>query len=97
VVNRKSDVKRSPSKATDFSRFDQERVAINFKQGDFEFLFKGLAIFQVDDQLGRILRVCGDDPSDGDFILAEKTFEGRIIPDLKYGCRFCFIAASRVE
>jgi len=82
------------NKSRDFSRFDQAEVAVILRQAGREFVFRGVATFQLDDKLGRILRVCGENGQDGDLILSEETWEGRVIPDIEHGCRYCFIPSS---
>ena len=86
--------KHHPSPATskkrDFSRYDQELVAVVFEQGARKFVVRGVAVFQNDDKLGRILRISGEDSRQGDLILCEESWAGRILPDLEHDCRFCF-------
>jgi len=95
MTRKEIDVTSKSAKARDFSRFDQEQVVVVLKQGQCDVVFRGLATFQLDDKLGPILRVCGENARDGDVILSEQTWEGSIIPDLKHGCRYCFIPALR--
>ena len=95
MTEKKTKILRTTAKSGDFSQFDREHVAVILTQEGCEFVFRGLATFQLDDNLGRILRVCGENARDGDLILSEATWEGRVIPDVKHGCRYCFIPASR--
>ena len=79
-----------------FSRFDQELVSVLLKKPEGDFVFVGVASFQRDDQLENILRIEPADPQPGNthLILTEKGWKGRIIPDLHYGGRYCFIPAD---
>ena len=76
----------------DFSEFNEERVAIQLPQ----LVFCGVASFQRDDTLGNVLRISGlkAEPGAPEIILTENDWDGRIIPDLKNGCHFCFIPTA---
>ena len=66
--------------SVDFSVYDQAEVAVILRNG---IVFRGIATFVNDDELGRILRIRGDSPRVGDprIILAESSWSGRILDD----------------
>lgn len=58
-----------------------------------QFVFLGTASYQRDDVLGSVLIVSASDPESAGtkLIFSEQEWKGRVIPDLKYGCKFCMI------
>ena len=83
---------KSSQKATvDFAQFHEERIAVVLNRG--AIVFCGTAMFQRDDDLGNILRIKSDssEACEGEVLLSEGDWQGRIIPDLEHGCRYCFI------
>ena len=79
----------------DLAQFDQQLIAVLLKQVDDEFVFRGSARFQKDDELGRILRVSNNDPNEPEIIILEDSWGGRIIRDFQYGCRFLIQPVDR--
>lgn len=59
--------------------------------------FCGSAQYDRDPDLGNVLRVRVDQPHDSEnavgtteLIIAEREWDGEIVPDNEYGCDFCF-------
>ena len=73
----------------------QTRMAVLIVRPDRDVILRGFATFQVDGQLGRILRISIDDGGDGslakrpDILIDEDAFDGLIEEDRRYGCDYC--------
>jgi len=56
----------------------------------------GTAAYEEDPDLAAVLRIQPDDFHEGmpEIIIRERTWKGRVIPDLHHGCDYCFIPAK---
>lgn len=77
-----------------FSKYDGLRIAILFKNDDDIVPVRGIARYELDPTLGSVLRVQPtDDAQDVNckLLITEADWDGQILQDLQYGCRFCFL------
>ena len=77
-----------------FAQYHGKRIAIVLMYRNRPTMFWGAAQYQDDELLGPVLRIRlqgGTSPSETDVIIAEKEWDGRVMPDSLYGCDFCFI------
>ncbi len=77
-----------------FSQYHGKRIAIVLMYRNRPTMFWGAAQYQDDEVLGPVLRIRlqgGNTPSETDVIIAENEWDGRVVPDSRYGCDFCFI------
>jgi hypothetical protein len=86
---------RLPAQETGFAAFDRHSVAVILTRsgGKPKLVLRGQAVYVRDDHLGNALRIeLVDDPvGQPVLLLAESTWQGRIIPDFHYGCDFCLV------
>jgi hypothetical protein len=56
-------------------------------------VLRGTAEFVRDDAIGNTLNIRLDEPEPGHpvFVIAERSWRGRIVPDFHHGCKFCLI------
>jgi hypothetical protein len=86
----------STQNRSDFSAFDGQRIAVVMDHGGKRFVWRGDAHYVLDEKLGHVLRVSLDDPMSGSpaIVIAESDWDGRVIPDLQYGCKYCLIFSA---
>ncbi len=79
--------------ATDFSIYHGKRLALVLSgPGGKIVAVRGRACYTRDARLGSVLRLTPDKKSEGQpvFVIAEADWQGRIYPDRRCGCDFCF-------
>ena len=83
-------------RTSDLSALDGRSVAVILRQAGREFVIRGTAMFQRDDALGNILRITVPDDQHAEtaLIISEQDWQGRIIPDVTYGCDLCIIPGN---
>jgi hypothetical protein len=80
-----------------FAQYHGKRIAIVLMYRRRATMFWGTAQYQDDQLLGPALRIRlqgGKSPNETDVIIAEKEWNGRVVPDSLYGCDFCFIPSQ---
>lgn len=77
----------------DLSQFNQARVAVVLEGVSRPVLCRGEAHYERDASLGNILRIWMDDgaTSGACLIVAERGWDGRVVPDSEFGCDYRFI------
>jgi hypothetical protein len=81
-----------------FAQYHGKRIAIVLMYRNQPTMFWGAAEYQDDELLGPALRIRlnkNKSPSETDVVISEKEWKGRVEPDTRYGCDFCFIPGQR--
>jgi hypothetical protein len=95
VNNKQQDVVRRARRTnrTGMSQFDGQRIAVILRRRDTKTVVCGKAFFVKDDYVGNSLQIRLDDGESGRpvLILSEREWNGRIIPDLHYGCKYSLV------
>ena len=80
----------------DLSGFDGQRIAVVMdRAGGGRMVWQGEANYVRDDSQGNVLQITIDDAESGNpvIVIVEQEWDGRIIPDLEFGCKFCLITS----
>ncbi len=82
----------------DLSVFDGQRIAVLLDYSTRRIVLRGTAHFMRDDTQGNVLNIVphSDEPGHPVLIISEADWNGRIIPDFHYGCRYCFIIGRTI-
>ena len=77
------------SSCATLAELDARRVAVHLVVDGREQFLKGLAQFEEDRELGRVLRVKIADPSGNfEFVFSESKWQGQILPGQAVGCDY---------
>ncbi len=81
------------AKPVRLSEFDGQRMAVLMRRGHERVVLRGTATFVRDDSVGSTLmiRLDKDEPGHPVFVISEKEWDGRIVPDFHHGCDFCVV------
>ena len=74
-------------------QFDGKRIRIVLESG----VYQGLGVYLIDDLLGESLKIrISDDAGSGipEIIISQDLWDGRILPDIRYGADFCFFPSE---
>ncbi len=76
----------------DLSAYDGKRIALIVCKPDGAAAVRGTACYTQDGHLGSVLRISLDKIAEGMpvFVISEADWRGRIYPDLRFGCDYCF-------
>jgi hypothetical protein len=77
----------------DLSEYDGQRICVIFDQKRPRIVLQGTARFIQDDAVGNALNIQldNDEPGQPVLVISEEEWQGRIIPDFHYGCKYSLI------
>ncbi len=80
-------------KRTDLSEYDGQRLAVVMQRDGGRIVLRGKASFVGDELLGNVLNIHLDNAEPGSpvVVIAEDQWDGRIIPDFHFGCKYCLM------
>lgn len=80
-----------------FAQFDRKRVGVVLMRGGKSMMFCGTSAFTEDEVLGPVLRIALEPSGAGGettVLIAEREWQGRIVPDGLYGLDHFFILGN---
>lgn len=92
VVPRSSSPPRR-TKRVDLSEFDGQRLAVILNNAGQRTVLRGTATYVRDEAVGSALNIELDNEEPGHpvLVISESEWNGRIIPDFHFGCRFSLV------
>jgi len=80
-------------KRTDLSEYDGQRMSVVMQRDGGRIVLQGTAAYVGDELLGNVLNIHlgNGEPGAPVVVIAEDQWDGRIIPDFHFGCKYCLV------